>query len=130
METSKRRQIPTMNECPNFSFRGLRKKKNFVTLLRDYFHHAENCFRHADKLHTSQQWIMLTTQYMHTRAIILLPQLIFDWYGHRLLKNQVCLLSVCALQKCRTARHLKNQVNALITCLLSLTVGLLIEKPN
>jgi len=26
METSKRRQIPTSNACPNFSFRGLRKK--------------------------------------------------------------------------------------------------------
>jgi len=48
METSKRHQIPTTNACPNFSFRGLRKK-NFVTLFRDYFGHAY-------KLHTSQQW--------------------------------------------------------------------------
>jgi len=42
----KRRLMPTTNVCPNFSFRGLRKK--FVTLFRDYF-------RHAYKLHTSQR---------------------------------------------------------------------------
>jgi len=47
METSKRRQIPTTNAYPNFSFRGLRKK-NFITLFCDYF-------RHAYKLYTSQR---------------------------------------------------------------------------
>jgi len=31
LETSKRSQIPMTNACPNFSFRGLRIKKNFVT---------------------------------------------------------------------------------------------------
>jgi len=51
---------------PNFSFKGLRKKKNFVTLFRDYF-------RHADKLHTSQQQITFT-QDAHTRIILLWPQ--------------------------------------------------------
>jgi len=66
METSKRRQIPTTKACPNFSFRGPRKEKNFVTLFRDYF-------RHADELHTSKQRITFT-QYAHTRAILLWPQ--------------------------------------------------------
>jgi len=32
METSKRHQIPTTKACKNFSFRGLRIKKNFITL--------------------------------------------------------------------------------------------------
>jgi len=38
METSKRRQIPTTKACPNFSFRGLRKKNSlrfFATDFRD-----------------------------------------------------------------------------------------------
>jgi len=57
METSKRRQIPTMNVCANFSFRGLRKKKNvnFFRIFREYFCHTKNYFRHVSKLHTSQQ---------------------------------------------------------------------------
>jgi len=50
METSKRRQIPMTNACPNFSFRGL--AKNVVTLFRDGF---RDYFRHAYKLHTSQR---------------------------------------------------------------------------
>jgi len=67
-ETSKRRQIPTTNACTNFSFRGLRKKKNFALFrsFREYFRHAQrNYFRHADKLHTSQQRYR-ATQYAHT----------------------------------------------------------------
>jgi len=34
METSKRRQIPTTNASQNFTFRGIRIKKNFVTLKK------------------------------------------------------------------------------------------------
>jgi len=50
------------NACANFSFRGLRKKKNFTLFRsfrhaeRNYFRNAEkNYFCHADKLQTSQQ---------------------------------------------------------------------------
>jgi len=72
METSKRRQIPTTNACQNFIFRGIRIKKNFVT-LKNYFRHAENYFRHAEKVHTSQQR-QRPIQYAHALAILLWPQ--------------------------------------------------------
>jgi len=77
METSKRRQIPMTNACAYFSFKGLRKKKNFMLFvvfvstsvtLRNYFRHAENYFRHCQKLHTSQQR-QRPIQYAHTHDL-------------------------------------------------------------
>jgi len=64
METSKRRQIPTTNACQNFSFRGLRIKKNSWPLPSRW----ENYFRHSRKLHTSQQR-QRPSQYAHARDI-------------------------------------------------------------
>jgi len=52
METSKRRQIPTMmSTCPNFSFRGLRKKNSLRFFVTDFV----TDFCHSYKLRISQQ---------------------------------------------------------------------------
>jgi len=45
METSKKRQISTTNACKNFSFRGVRIKRNFFMLFTYYFRDSENYFR-------------------------------------------------------------------------------------
>jgi len=68
METSERRQIPTTNACVNFRFKGLRKKKNFTLFrsFREKFCHAENYFRHCQKLYTSRQ---RPIQYAHVRDL-------------------------------------------------------------
>jgi len=83
MDTSKRRQIPTTNACANFSFRGLRKKKNFTLFrsFREYFRHAENYFRHCQKLHTSQQR-QRPIQYAHARDLTMAaaPGISDNWY--------------------------------------------------
>jgi len=70
METNKRRQIPTTNVCKNFSFRGLRIKKNSVTLLLSTSVTVK-LPRSLSELQTSQQRHPHTIQIVraHTRDL-------------------------------------------------------------
>jgi len=70
METSKRREIPTMNACVNFSFRSLRKKKisRFFVVFVSTSVTLRNYFRHCQKLHISQQR-QRPIQYAHARDL-------------------------------------------------------------
>jgi len=57
METSRRRQIPTTNACPNFSFRGLRKKislRFFVTDFRHSYNYALVSSGNPVRTHTGE----------------------------------------------------------------------------
>jgi len=61
-EDQQKTSIPTTNACKNFSFRGLRIKKNVVTtfVMLSYFRHSQK--------HTSQQR-QRPIQYAHARDL-------------------------------------------------------------